>query len=66
MAIENGNIMAMYNLCKYYNDTKEPIDNLYIDLMNINNKNKIIDDKIMELLNKYEHLKDLYFSPTLK
>jgi hypothetical protein len=56
----------MTNLCKYYDDIGEPIDNLYIDLININNKNDMIDDKINELLNEYEHLKDIYISPILK
>jgi TPR repeat protein len=65
MAIENGDSVAMYNLNLYY-EVKEPIENLYIDLVNINNKNKIIDDKITELLNKYDHLKDVYISPILK
>jgi TPR repeat protein len=67
MAIKNGDSVAMYNLCYYYDNTKEElIDNLYISLLNINNKNDIIDDKITELLNKYEHLKDVYISPILK
>jgi TPR repeat protein len=66
MAIENGHSRAMYALCTYYDDTKEPIENLYIDLVNISNKNEIIDNKIMKLLNKYEHLKDVYIHPILK
>jgi TPR repeat protein len=65
MAIKNGNSNAMYNLNIYYEE-EEPIENLYIDLVNINNKNEIIDDKINELLNKYEHLKDVYIHPILK
>jgi hypothetical protein len=60
MAIKNGNHEAIINLQKYYDETSDPITNLYMDLVNIDNKNDIIDDKINELLNEYEHLKDVY------
>jgi tetratricopeptide (TPR) repeat protein len=66
MAIKNGDSYAMNNLCSYYKEVREPIENLYIDLVNVSNKNEIIDNKINELLNKYEHLKDIYISPILK
>jgi hypothetical protein len=56
----------MTNLAHYYKEVREPIENLYIDLVNVSNKNEIIDNKINELLNKYQHLKDIYISPILK
>jgi TPR repeat protein len=62
MAIKNGYHGAMTNLQEYYDDTSDPIANLYIDLVNIDDKNDIIDDKINELLNEHEYLRDIYIT----
>jgi hypothetical protein len=62
LAIENGNVNAMTNLGRYYENN---IIDFYLKLLELQS-NDLIENKINDLLTKYNYLKNIYVKPILK